>query len=262
MVAERKVMSRVDAKKNLWHFIYMSIERIGTADNREAWLEQRKSYLTASAIYGWRGPDYADPKNKWYFEDNNRAAICQEKFGGVEKEFPPQAIVSMAHGSHDEENIARKFEEGIGFKVETANDMFVNERWPHLAATVDGYVHTEGRGPQACGTNYCQDPDVFPALRSALEGRDTGLLELKKSISVAWARNIVPEYYISQVQTQLHITGMDWAVICAECVCPHPKEKWRKFWDLRPTLIEQDPAWANVLDKCNVEFEMAKESLE
>ena len=237
----------------------MSIERVGTADNREEWLEQRKGYLTASAVYGWRGPDFALKKNAWYFGDNNREAILAEKLEGVEKEFPARARVAMAHGSFDEENIIRKFEEGIGFRCEGDNSMFVNDRWPHIAATVDGYIHPfdpvhDHQGP---GVNFCQDPEVFPALHLDLLKRETGILEIKKSISVAWSRSEVPEYYLAQVQTQLHVTGLAYAVICAECVATDPKEKWRKFWDLRPTLIERDPKWANVLDKCNAEFEIA-----
>jgi len=242
----------------------MSIERVADAADREAWLEARKQYLTASSIYGWRGKDYALKKNAWYFEDNNRAAICAEKFGGLEKEFPERAKVAMAHGSFDEVNIIRKFEDGIGYKCEASNDMFVNDRWPHLAATVDGYLHTSTsvHAVNDVGeTNYCQDPDVFPNLHLSIMGRDTGLLEIKKSISVAWSRGEVPEYYLAQVQTQLHIADLEWAVICAECVYTCPKEKWRKFWDLRPTLIERDPNWRGVLGKCNVEFEMAKEAL-
>jgi hypothetical protein len=238
----------------------MSIERVGTADNREEWLEQRKGYLTASAVYGWRGKEHALKKNAWYFEDNNRQVICAEKFEGFEKVFPLKSQVSMAHGSFDEENILRKFEDGIGFKCEGDNSMFVNDRWPRIAATVDGYVHpSQYMHPvhDVGETNYCQDPEVFPALHLDLMSRETGILEIKKSISVAWSRGEVPEYYVAQVQTQLHVTGLDYAVICAECIYTDPKEKWRKFWDLRPTLIERDPHWANVLDKCNAEFEIA-----
>lgn len=238
----------------------MTIERVGTADEREAWLEQRKQYLTASAVYGWRGKELALKKNAWYFSDNNREAICAEKFEGFEKEFPPAAVVAMAHGSFDEENILRKFEENLGYKCEADNSMFTNSRWPHIAATVDGYVHTDFdvHDVHDCGINFCQDTEAFPALRARVAGRGTGILEIKKSISVAWAKGEVPEYYIAQVQTQLHVTGLKWAIICAECVCPHPTEKWRKFWDLRPTLIKPDPAWAIALDQANEEFGQVK----
>jgi len=243
----------------------MSIERIADAADREEWLETRKRYLTASAIYGWRGPAFADKKNAWYFEDNNREAICAEKFQGYEKEFTRYATVGMAHGRWDEENIARKFEDGIGFKVETANDMFVNDRWPHLAATVDGYIHTDQyvHDINDVGENeYCQEEGLFEAMHLRIMGRGTGLLEIKKSVSVAWARNQVPEYYVAQVQTQLHITDVPWAIIVAECICKHPKEKWRMFWDLRPTVIKRDPAWADVLDQCNAEFKKELDAAE
>jgi hypothetical protein len=234
----------------------MGIKKVGDASDREVWLETRKQYLTASSIYGWRGAEYADKKNAWYFEDNNREAICAEKFEGYEKEFPPYSVVSMAHGSFDEMNIIRKFEAGVGFKCEPDNSMMVNDRWPCLAATVDGFLHTDDDLGEP-EVNFCQDTDEFAILRERITGRGTGILEIKKSISVAWARGQVPEYYVAQVHTQLAILDMPWAVICAECIFTDPKEKWRKYWDLRPTVIKRNPEWDRVLDKCNAEFELA-----
>jgi len=237
----------------------MSIRKVGDASDRGVWLEERKQYLTASSVYGWRGPNYADKKNAWYFEDNNRATICAEKFAGYEKEFPPYSIVSMAHGSYDELNIIRKFQEGIGYKCEPDNSMMVNDRWPHLAATVDGFLHTDDDLGEPT-VNYCQDTDAFPTLRERIAGRGTGILEIKKSISVYWSRGQVPEYYVAQVKTQLAILELDWAVICAECIFTDPKEKWRKYWDLRPTVIKRTPQWDTVLDVCNEEFALAKQA--
>jgi len=237
----------------------MTIQRIGTADNKEEWLEQRKDYLTASSIYAWRGEGCADPKNKWYFDDSNRQAIIAEKFHGYVKEFTPYAQVSMEHGSYDEENIIAKTGQLLGCVVEPDNSMFVNDRWPHLAATIDAFIYAPTIENRKA---FCQDELQAEAVRQRLgdlpEG-DATILEIKKSVSVGWARKQVPEYYIAQVQTQLTICNLDFGVISAECLCKHPKEKWRMFWDLRPTIIERDPHWETVLDQCNEEFARCKE---
>ena len=239
--------------------VSMAIERIGTADNREAWLEQRKRYLTASAVFGWRGPHVHDPKvtkkYEWYWGDNNRESILREKLEGWEKEFPFPSEVSMAHGREDEEHIIWKVGELLGCHTENDNSMFVNSRWPCVAATIDAFIHPyrgrDGSHP------FCQSPELVRAAQSRLQtlpdGRAT-VLEIKKSISVGWARDEVPEYYVAQVQTQLHVLDLPFGIIAAECIFPDPAEKWRKYWDLRPFVIERDPAWASVLDSCNAEF--------
>jgi len=236
-----------------------NIRAVGDADNREAWLEQRKSYLTASSIYAWRGIDHASPSKKWYFEDNNREAIIQEKFHDFEKEFPPYAQRSMAAGTFDEVHIMQKLGAMLDMRVEPTNKMFVNKRWPHIAATIDGFLHCNQPLPPDnepyTPPMFCQDPEYIRNLTAELDsGPGTVICEIKKSISVEWSRGVVPEYYIPQVQTQLAVLEMDRAVICAECVFSDPKEKWRKYWDLRPTIIERDPAWAHVLDECNSDF--------
>lgn len=233
----------------------MAVHRIGTADNHEEWLELRKQYITASAITGWLGPSSLPSKYSWYFENNTREGILVEKFEGHEKEFDAYSKVSMAHGAYDEENIIAKVGKMLECPVEPDNSMFVNERWPHVAATVDAFIgYDPTTEPEEC---FCQDDEqVEKVLRglSRLEECDMTILEIKKSVSVGWARNEVAPYYVNQVQTQLHVLDLEFGVIAAECLFKHPKEKWRLFWDLRPFIIERDPAWADTLDRVNAEF--------
>lgn len=223
----------------------MAIERVSTSENREAWLESRRGYLTASSIFTWREVDHP----KWW--SDKRADIVAEKWGGVEKEFDAFTQVSINHGAFSEKDIALKFEDGIGFRVETCNDMFINDDFPGIAATLDGYLHTgvmDDRGK--CGPQYCQDGQVFPNLRASIEDRGTGVLELKRSVSKGWQTK-VPDYYYSQVQCQLHITDLDWGVICADTIY---RDGYRQYWDLRPYLIERDPSWRGILQQAGEEF--------
>lgn len=239
----------------------MGIEKVADAkEDREHWLETRKNYLGASSICGWRGPSALPAKYDWYFGDNNQETIVAQKFQGVEKTFPAASQVSMDNGAHDEENIIRKVEASLGYRCEPDNSMMVNSRWPHLAATADCFVHTDsehdiGVHPDA---NFCQDGSIFPALRDTIRNTGMGLLEIKKSTSVGWARGEVPAYYVPQLKTQMAIMRIPWVIICAECIYIDPRQKWRKYWDLRPTLFFRDFRWDDVLDQVNAEFGAAK----
>lgn len=215
-------------------------------------MERRKGFLGASEIFTWREVEHP----KWW--SDKRHDILAEKFDGVAKEFDYKTQISINHGAFSEEDVAMKFGDGIGFKVETANDQFINSRWPCIAATTDGYIHTDHDSPSGIndiGPSYCQDPGVFPELRRSIAGRGTGLLELKRSVSVAWQK-YVPKYYIPQVMTQLAVLEMPWAVICADTIM---KDGYRQYWDMRPYLIEFNPNWNLVLDKVNAEFLLQKE---
>lgn len=226
----------------------MTIKVIADAADRDSWLEARKGYLTASSLFTWREVDHP----RWW--GDKRADIISEKFEGVEKTFDQSATVSMAHGSFSEQDIARKFEHGIGYRVETSNEMFVNSKYPGLAVTVDGYLFPEDDLGEP-DTNYCQEPRVFPRLRCQLSGRSKGVLELKRSVSLGW-QTAVPIYYIPQVQAQLHVANLEYGVICADTIC---RQGRRTFWDLRPYVIERDPTWHEILAQCSDEFLAAKE---
>jgi hypothetical protein len=79
---------------------------------------------------------------------------------------------------------------------------------------------------------------------------------VKKSTSVKWKKE-VPEYYVCQVQTQLAVLEMDYAIIMAETIHRGEEQKWRNFWDMRAYVIERDPKWERQMDKMNREFVQA-----
>jgi len=232
----------------------MGIKRVGTADDREEWLELRRNYITASAITGWIGPSALPKKYAWYFEDNTRESILAEKLEGIDKEFDQCPRISINHGAHDEKCIIEKVGEMLACP-EPDNSMFVNDRWPNVSVTVDAFIGFDPiTQPEV---EYCQDPRQVEATLhglSRLGKNEKTILEIKKSISVGWARGEVPPYYINQVRTQLAVLELDFGVIAAECIFKYPREPWRLFWDLRPFIIEQDPAWLTTLDCVNEEF--------
>jgi len=227
----------------------MTIEAIADAkEDFDGWLEARKDYLTSSQMFTWRGVSIPD----WW--DDTRQSIEDEKFGGRHKIFDHEATVSMAHGTFDEENIMHKFGAAVGARVEPCNKLFVNDRWPHLAASIDGFVYAPKGTPDY---TLFQAPTILDEVRTdmdnSIEGEQAILCEIKKSTSTKWQTE-VPVYYRPQLQTQLHILDLPAAVIVAETIKRGDDQKWRWFWDMRAYLVLRNPVWESKLDQANREF--------
>jgi hypothetical protein len=227
----------------------MTITAIADAkEDFDAWLEARKPYLTSSQMFTWRGVSIPD----WW--GDTRASIEKEKFGDHEKTFEDEVIVSMAHGTYDEVNIMQKFGKAVGAHVEPCNKLFVNDRWPHLAASIDGFVYVPTDTPDY---TFFQSSELLDEVHSdmagLIEGDQALLCEIKKSTSAKW-QSEVPAYYRPQLQTQLHILDLPAAVIVAETIKRGDDQKWRMFWDMRAYLVLRNPAWESKLDQANKEF--------
>jgi hypothetical protein len=228
------------------------------------WLELRKGYLSSSEVFTWIGnvPD-------WW--GDRRADVLAGK-QGIEKTFDGETETSIAHGSFDEENIQAKFGHAVGCEVQPHNGFFVNDRWPLIGASIDGF----GRpwdydlAPPAMGVyadapevhaEFSQDRTLFPYLRDYIDTTGTEFItEVKKSTSVKWKKE-VPEYYVCQVQTQLAVLEMDYAIIMAETIHRGEEQKWRNFWDMRAYVLERDPKWEKRMDKMNREFAKALKTI-
>lgn len=223
----------------------MTIRKIADAkEDKEAWLEARKDYLTSSDFYTWIGDT-----PKWW--SDTREDIIDIKLGKKEKEFPREVAVSVEHGSFDEENIMAKFGEEIGAPVEPCNALTVNDRWPHLAASIDGFVYRPDRpGAFLYGQDREDMEDVRAHLTEILDDAPA-ILEIKKSTSKGWSKGKVSEWYLPQLQGQLHILDMPYAVIVAETVL---QDGYRLYWNLTADVVERDPVFAGTMDRLNKEF--------
>jgi hypothetical protein len=229
--------------------VHMSITKVADAKaDRDAWLKARKNYLTSSDFFSWIGDT-----PKWW--SDTRYDILEQKFAGVPKEFPADVQVSIEHGSFDEEHIMRKFGVEIGARVEPSNALTVNSRWPHLAASIDGFVHR----PHALG-HFCFSQDsvameeVCDTLFDACKD-GPAVCEIKKSTSAGWSNGKVSPWYVPQVQGQLYILEMDHAVIVADTVLRGGGG--RLFWNLTANVIERDPNFEKTMDRLDNEFEQA-----
>ena len=224
----------------------MSIKQIADAKgDREAWLEARKGYLTSSDFYTWLG----DTPPWW---SDTRHDVLENKLSGKGKEFDWETSVSVAHGHADEEHILSKFASDVGAEVEAVNSLTTNERWPGLAASIDGFVHSID--PEAGKFELCQDKEGAraTALRMAeVIGSGKLLCEIKKSVSAGWSQGKVSEWYIPQIQGQMHILDIEYCVIVADTVY---RKGRRSYWNLVPLLVQRDPSFASVMDRLNDEW--------
>ena len=194
----------------------MSITRIGDAKTDEAaWLKARESLLTSSEMFSW-----LDDTPAWW-SDGPEDVLEGKR--GVRKVFDPETETTIAHGAYDEEAIIAKFGYAAGCQVMPDNGLFINDKYPGIGATLFPYIN-----------HYINDSD------------HEFLLECKKSLSVKW-QNEVPEYYLTQVQTQLTILEMDYAIIFADTVAKGKDQKWRQYWDMRAYVVVRDPAWEQIL---------------
>ena len=227
-------------------------------EDRDDWLQKRETLLTSSDIFTFREVAHPD----WW--GSTRDEILAEKVRGIPKEFTDLEVTSMAHGSFDEENIARKLGHAIGAEVQTVNWLCVNERWGNLGASIDGFIGVPRQVPVPF-PHFCQDRTALDGLANEMIAhapQKPFLLEIKKSTSVKWQHE-APHYYSdAQMQAQLHILDLPYGVIVGETI----KQVWhrdsvtgrkypRKYWDLRAYFVVRQPGWACVLDEVNEEFE-------
>jgi hypothetical protein len=233
----------------------MAVKQLADAkENFDEWLEMRKGYLSSSEVFSWIG-DTPD----WWSDGRSDVLAGKE---GVEKIFEPETMTSIVHGTFDETNIQRKFGHAVGCDVSPHNGFFVNDKWPAIGASIDGFgrpwdynlFHEPDTPEPEVHPEFSQDRTLFPYLRDYIDTTgDEFITEVKKSTSVKWKKE-VPEYYICQVQTQLAVLEIDFAIIMAETIHRGETQKWRQFWDMRAYVIERDPKWERQMSKMNDEF--------
>lgn len=224
---------------------------VANAAEEGQWLTARKNYLTASDVFTWRGVNVPS------YYTGSRATIIDEKFCGVERDFPADVETIMKHGKFDEDNIREKFSYATGVKTEGCNYMYTNTRWPHIAATIDGYAFRP-KTPVVAHADFCHDRRHLPGVVAELMAitQDEGLVEIKKSVDNAFQGKIPPANYVAQCQVQMHVVGKEWCVLVAETL---KRFGYKLRWDLRAFVIEKDRRWAKYLDEANEEFAEQKE---
>ena len=211
------------------------------------WHAERRRRVTGSDIASWVGiaPDYWDSK-----ED-----LLLQKLGGHEKEFDDKTQRRMAHGVEREANALEMTGLVLGYPTARYSYLVTHERWPYLAATLDGLLFPwVGVEPNLTLTSQ---KELALEVRSLIQ--DAGepvLTEIKVSDSghrykekrgdnagkYPW-RDFAPDYHLAQVQTGLWMMDLEHGILSG-CLGGD---------DIIPWYIHRSDTWADVLDRVNEE---------
>lgn len=212
---------------------------------REKWLKLRHDYLTGSAISALFG------LTKW----KTRAQVVSEKSSPYD---PNDSLVdsrSMYHGRMNERVNMQKFADCMGLYYRPCNYFVVNDR--RLGATLDGLCSVRsdvGVNPVLCEqrpTSREYLGDWMQPLREDLEALGgVGLLEMKQTRTYFGKQWIAetPRHYYYQVQVQLMVTGLPWAVAACQVGTDNfIAHLIRPDWDVQAEIQEgADALWKEI----------------
>jgi putative phage-type endonuclease len=150
-------------------------------NDREAWLEQRKQYVTASDVAAVLG------ENPYSTRDEIKA----EKRGAPRKVVDRDSRVRMALGTNCEDGIARTAADEFGWNLRKVGVLIPDAVEPRLAATPD----YEWDSP--CGRANCQ----VKLTRAYHRGKS------------GWGVKGPPIHYQIQVQAEMACTGLQHSVL-------------------------------------------------
>ena len=218
----------------------------GSGDSE--WLEERRRRVTASELSIWIGTAPS-------FYSETRETLLARKLSGGEADFNDKSLRRLAHGREREANALRMTGEMFGYPTAGYSYLVGNERWPFLAATMDGLMFPWlGRQPRFELTSQVGH---MAEIANTIAGLGQPILvEIKVSDSghrykdkdgphagrKAWI-DYSPTYHAEQVQTGLWMAGLDHALL-AGCLGGDELICW---------YHQRNAEWAEVLDRANEE---------
>ena len=221
------------------------------SDSDPQWLEERRKRVTASDMLCFLGMEPPWWSGSW-------DEILHHKIANTQKTMDLEGTVNVTHGRMTEALNVELTGQLLGFPVVRHNFMYVNDRWPHLGATLDGLLFpVSGAGPDLDLTTHT---GLTAELVEALEGlggavtTNKGIMlesknarhpdpygsKRKKGEVFTWAAS-PPEYHLPQLQTGMWVAGFRYAVIAARL----------GGRDMAAHLVVRDPEWEGVLDEAN-----------
>lgn len=216
-------------------------------EGTDAWLANRKKYLTASSAYTVLNEGDLP---KWW--STTSADIIDDKFKGIEPKFDQQAKRKMWYGSFDEENNMRAAQEMLGLPMARYQWLVSSDKWEFLACTPDAIAIGDMLVPP--NVSVTSVPKQVEWTRERIKDvGGAGVVELKNTATpfkprVGGPRNwfdVVPEYYRVQVQFQLHIMDVKWGVLVGKLGGN----------DMSCHFIRRDDAFATEMDRLNNKME-------
>jgi len=208
------------------------------------WLDERRKRITASDMNVWLGTQPS-------FYEETKATLVGRKLTGEDSVFNDRSLRRMAHGREREQNALRMAGLMFGFPTAPYGYLIGNERWPYLAATLDGLLFPwVGREPYYSLTSQ---EGHMAEVRSIIEHAHAPVMcEVKVSDSghrykdradsptagqKAWI-DYCPTYHFEQVQTGLWMSGLEHALLVGclggdELICWYVprQERWAETMD-------------------------------
>lgn len=182
------------------------------------WPEERRKRITASQVNVWLGTQPS------FFEETKETLVARKLAGG-DAVFNDRSRRRMTHGREREAGALQMAGKLFGFPTARYSYLIGNERWPHIAATLDGLLFPwVGAEPDYDLTSQVGH---MAEIRSIIEYVEEPVMcEVKVSDSGhrykekngdhagqrAWV-DFCPTYHREQVQTGLWVTGLNHALL-------------------------------------------------
>lgn len=211
---------------------YVTAGTVICNDSDPIWLHERSKRITGSMVAPIMG------LSPWKTRSDLLASVQKED----KEEFLPNK--NMWWGSFCEKSNIDAYSVITGMDVLPDNTFFGSTEHPILGATIDGF----------CWHSECPPMDPPPIgakkhwelfLRDIGELEGVGLLEAKQTARIKgdgynWT-DAPPMYYLCQVQHQLLVTGLPWAIIFARIGAS----------DMRMHVVKADKQFhADIIEEC------------
>jgi hypothetical protein len=211
-------------------------------DSDLQWKQERRKRVTASDMLCFLNMEPSWWSSSW-------EEILHHKINDTDRQMDLEGRVSVRHGSRSEGLNLELTSELLGFGITRHNAMYVNDRWPHIGATLDGLLWTQrGLGPNLdLSTQTGLVAETYERLSELpgpvmVESKNARYPFKRQGTYNSWLNGTYPDYHYPQVQTGMHVADFEWCLLCARL----------GGRDLAPYLIRRDPTWADRLDEANI----------
>jgi hypothetical protein len=204
------------------------------------WKEERRKRVTASDMLC-----FLELEPSWW--SSSWEEILHHKINGTDRSMDLEGTVSVRHGSRSEGLNLELTSELLGFAITRHNAMYVNPRWPHLGATLDGLLWTQRDvGPNL---DLSTQTGLVAETVEHLEGLPGPVMVESKNARYPFKKRdgtktwfgTWPDYHEPQIQTGMWIADFEWCLLAARL----------GGRDLATYLVRRDSLWAVRLDEAN-----------